>query len=133
MPLIKHVPSIEEKRQQEAKPSEATVVDFAAAEAKALADMAPSAEPETGAKSKGVYTGRIKAKDAEMTKDDYWRRREERDIETQRGIRLSGVLQALLESVNFGQYCTGTTAEDYLTKVEEAALRLAKFVTEKAQ
>lgn len=67
-----------------------------------------------------------------MTKDDYWRRREERDLIKDKHIRLSGVLQAVLGSVNFGQYCTVADKNAYLADVEEAALRLAKFVTEKA-
>lgn len=67
-----------------------------------------------------------------MTKDDYWRRREERDLEKDKHIRLSGILQALLGSVNFGQYCTGTDRNAYLNDVQEAALKLAQFVTEKA-
>lgn len=67
-----------------------------------------------------------------LTKDDYWRRREERDIRTGECMRLSGVLQALLGSVNFGQFCTVADKDAYLSHVEEASLRLAKFVTEKA-
>lgn len=69
---------------------------------------------------------------APMTKDEYWRQREERDIEKDKHIRLSGILQALLGSVNFGQYVTTATKEAYLMEVEQAALRLAKFVTEMA-
>ncbi len=87
--------------------------------------------PPEAENAKVVYTGR-KSAEKPMSKEDYWANREARDIEKDKNIRLSGVLQALLGSVNFGQYCTGTTAEDYLTKVEEAALRLAKFVTERA-
>lgn len=85
-----------------------------------LITPAPSEAPK--------YTGRKPAE----SKDDYWRNREERDLATGKMIRLSGVLQALLESVNFGQYCTGTTVDEYLTAVEGAALRLARFVTENA-
>jgi hypothetical protein len=66
-----------------------------------------------------------------LSKDDYWRRREERDLEKDKHIRLSGILQALLSSVNFGQYCTVANKETYLAEVEDTALRLAKFVTEK--
>ncbi len=87
--------------------------------------MSPSAEPRP------VYTGRKTA--APMSKDDYWRNKEDHDLRKDPQIRLSGVLQALLGSVNFGQYCIGTTPEDYLAKVEEASLRLAKFVKEKAE
>lgn len=71
-------------------------------------------------------------REAPMTKDDYWRRREERDIRTGECMRLSGVLQALLGSVNFGQFCTVADKDAYLAHVEEASLRLARFVTEKA-
>lgn len=75
-----------------------------------------------------AYTGRKKTDT--MTKDDYWRNKEERELLKDPMIRLSGVLQALLGSVNFGQYCVGTTADEYLDKVEQSALRLAKFVAE---
>jgi hypothetical protein len=69
---------------------------------------------------------------APMTKDNYWRQREERDIAKDKHIRLSGILQALLNSVNFGQYCTVADKNAYLDEVKKAALELATFVTEKA-
>ncbi len=125
MPLIKYSATavapeqkVQETPQTASKPTTVTPVE-------------PGAEP-VAAEPKAVYTGRKKAAEP-MTKDDYWKAREERDIQNGKCIRLSGVLQALLSSPNFGQYCTGTTAEDYLSKVEASALRLAKFVTEKAE
>ncbi len=121
MPLIRHAAQKPEENYTGGLPAMANV---AATETVVLA--APKVEAP-----KAAYTGR-KSAEKPMSKEDYWANREARDIEKDKHIRLSGVLQALLGSVNFGQYCTGTTAEDYLTKVEEAALRLAKFVTEKA-
>ena len=112
MPLIRHTPAL--------VPTERVVETATPAPAVEKANKVP---PD-------IYTGR---KNAPMSKEDYWKGREERDIQNGKCIRLSGVLQALLESVNFGQYCTGTTPEEYLVKVEEASLRLAKFITEKAE
>lgn len=131
MPLIKHTPAMDQGRTICIPlPQEITAPDLEAlaAQAALLEPVSPKAGDPIQA-SKPAYTGRK----AVASKDEYWANREERDIEKDKHIRLSGVLQALLGSVNFGQYCTGTTAEDYLTKAEQAALRLAKFVTENAK
>jgi len=69
---------------------------------------------------------------APMTKDTYWERKEARDIRTGECIRLSGVLQALLGSVNYGQYCTTADRTAYLAQVKSDAKELAKFITEEA-
>lgn len=69
---------------------------------------------------------------APLTKDEYWNRREERDIRTGECIRLSGVLQALLGSVNYGQYCTTSDRAAYLAQVKADAKELKKFITEEA-
>jgi len=89
---------------------------------------APAATPPAEAPAKAPAAKR----ESPMTKDDYWRRREERDIEKDKQVRLSYALQALLGSVNFGQYCTVADENAYLAKVQEAALKLTKFITEKA-
>lgn len=118
MPLIKHKPeSVTENPQDHPASSQPPIENV-------LAEKA--FEPETK-----PYTGR-KA-DSHMSKEDYWRRKDERDLAKDPSIRLSGVLQALLGSVNFGQYCTGTTSDEYLDKIEMASLRLSKFIKEKAQ
>ncbi len=67
-----------------------------------------------------------------MTKDSYWERKEARDIRTGECIRLSGVLQALLGSVNYGQYCITADRASYLAQVRADAKELAKFITEEA-
>lgn len=59
--------------------------------------------------------------EAPMTKDDYWRRREERDIETGVRIRRSGVWQASLQSLGIIQLNTANTLESFLALVEKAA------------
>jgi hypothetical protein len=56
-----------------------------------------------------------------LTKDDYWRRREERDIETGIRIRRSGVWQAALKSVGVLQFNTSGTLEGMLALVEKVA------------
>lgn len=122
MPLIKHVAKVEEAKQL--AQDVATEVLTAPLEQQGAPAVAAVVE-----KTKAVYTGRK----ATVSKEDYWANREERDIVKDKHIRLSGVLQAVLQSVNFGQYCSGTTSDEYLVKVEAAALRLAKFVTEKAE
>lgn len=72
--------------------------------------------------TRAVYTGR-KA-DAPMTKDDYWRNREERDIENSKRIGYRGILQACITSPMAGQYCTGNTPEAFA----EHMLKLADLV-----
>lgn len=56
-----------------------------------------------------------------MTKDDYWRRREERDIETGIHIRRSGVWQAALQSMGVQQLNAANTLESFLALVEKTA------------
>jgi len=70
-----------------------------------------------------------------MTKDDYWRRREERDIAREeqnvlkdKCIRRSGLFQAALQSVGVTQYSTGQTLADYLKVVRQAAEDGLRFV-----
>lgn len=128
MPLIKHTPEQTATATPNVTPLLNQATDVAAKET-TFQDVEKRVFERM---SSGQLTGSIGRKST-SSKDEYWANREERDIEKDKHIRLSGVLQALLGSVNFGQYCTGTTAEDYLAKVEQSALRLAKFVTENAK
>lgn len=107
MPLI--------KRNQNAVPQEA-VPQYVA-----LPSLEQAVENTVLKSPMPVHTRRITSSDT-MSKED-WANKDKR-------ISLQGLLQALLGSVNFGQYCTGTTADEYLTAVEHASLRLAKFVAE---
>lgn len=66
--------------------------------------------------------------EAAMSKDDYWRRREERDLDTQTHIRRSGVWQAAIQSMGLLQLNTNNTLEDYLKLVEQAADRGLHYV-----
>lgn len=66
-----------------------------------------------------------------LSKDDYWTRKEERDIETGIRIRRSGVWQAALQSVGVLQYSPNVrTLEDYLKIVQQAAEDGLRFVNE---
>lgn len=89
--------------------------------------VAPKAAP-AAAKARAAKAGN----DAPLNKETYWERKEERDIRTGECIRLSGVLQALLGSVNYGQYCTTADRAAYLVQVKLDAKELAKFITEEA-
>lgn len=116
MPLVKHVAP---------KPEETAKIP-AVTEAIQAPD-AQVAQPGAGLGSpKPVYTGRKAAAASDTMSKADWAAKDSR-------ISLQGVLQALLSSVSFGQYCTGTTADAYLTLVEQNALRLAKFVKENAE
>ena len=66
-----------------------------------------------------------------MSKEDYWRRREERDIATQNSIRRSGLWQAAIQSTGLLQYNVNGGAEEYLKLVEAAALKGLAFVENK--
>ena len=63
-----------------------------------------------------------------MTKDDYWQRREARDLAQQIRIRRSGAWQAAIQSTGLLQYNLSGTLEDYLKVVEQAAERGIVFV-----
>ena len=70
-------------------------------------------------------------REAPMTKDDYWRNREERDIEKDQRISRAGMFQAALQSVGILQLNTGNTLDDYIKLVEQAAERGLAFVHRK--
>jgi hypothetical protein len=65
-----------------------------------------------------------------MTKDDYWKNREARDIETGIRIRRSGVWQASLNSVGLLQLNTENTLEGFLALVAKAADAGLHYVNE---
>jgi hypothetical protein len=65
--------------------------------------------------------------EAPMTKDDYWRNREERDIEKDHRISRQGMFQAALQSTGVLQLNTGNTLEAYLALVEQTAERGLQF------
>lgn len=55
------------------------------------------------------------------TKENYWERKEDRDIETGKRIRRSGVWQAALQSMAGLQFNQAGTVESYLALVDKLA------------
>jgi hypothetical protein len=55
-----------------------------------------------------------------MTKDDYWRRREERDVQRDKDMAWSGLAQAALDSVGLVQLNTSNTLEGFVELVVKA-------------
>lgn len=79
------------------------------------------AKTETSASPKRLG-GTRKAGDkteAPMTKDDYWRRREERDVQRDKDMAWSGLAQAALQSVGLIQLNTDNTLEGLLMLVDK--------------
>lgn len=60
-------------------------------------------------------------KGAKLDKESYWERKEERDVETGKRIRRSGVWQASLQSMAGLQFNQGGTLESYLALVDKIA------------
>lgn len=83
----------------------------------------PKAAP-AAAKARAAKAGN----DVPLTKEAYWDRKEERDIETGKRIRRSGVWQAALQSLAPLQFNAGGTLESYLATVEKIAEEGLKFV-----
>lgn len=54
-------------------------------------------------------------------KESYWERKEDRDVETGKRIRRSGVWQAALQSMAGLQFNQGGTVESYLAVVDKLA------------
>lgn len=109
MPLIKR---------SETKVETAGETDKALGTVMAVAAQTSVAETPK-AEDRPVYTGR-KASSDTMSKDD-WAAKDRR-------ISRQGLWQAALQSVNLGQYHTGTTLESYLEHVAKAAEAGLKFV-----
>lgn len=65
--------------------------------------------------------------ETQMTKDDYWRKREERDIEKDHRISRQGMFQAALQSVGVLQLNTNNTLDSYMELVEKVAERGLQF------
>lgn len=65
-------------------------------------------------------------KNAPMTKDDYWRRREERDAQRDKDMAWSGLAQAALDSVGIVQLNTTNTLEGFVELVVKATDLLLK-------
>lgn len=94
--------------------------------AQAAATAAPLTPPAAAPKAapKQLAPKVSKASD----KESYWERKEERDIETGKRIRRSGVWQAALESMSGLQFNQGGTLETYLDLVDKIADRGLQYV-----
>lgn len=118
MPLLRRATTqtaVEPKQE-----SPVTLLPEVAAIAEATDNLAKPANPAKFASHRNTS--------APMTKDDYWARREQRDIETGIRIRRSGVVQAAAMSVGTSQYCTGNTIDAYADVVEKLAERMLAWV-----
>lgn len=82
---------------------------------------APAAAPKAAPKQSAP-------KGAKLDKEEYWTRKEERDIETGKRIRRSGVWQAALQSMAGLQFNQGGTLETYLDLVDKIADRGLTYV-----
>lgn len=100
------------------KPAEAPAVTPAPA-----ATVAPKVAP-AAAKARAAKAGN----EVPMNKETYWERKEERDIETGKRIRRSGVWQAALQSMAGLQFNQGGTLETYLDLVDKIADRGLGYV-----
>lgn len=85
------------------------------------APAAPAAEaPKALPKAAPKQTA---PKDKASDKESYWANKEERDIETGKRIRRSGVWQAAVQSMAGLQFNQGGTIESYLDLVDKVAER----------
>lgn len=84
---------------------------------------APAAVPPTEQRPTENATAVANGHERPMTKDDYWRRREERDIATGERMGKAGAWQAAIMSQGLIQYNINPEAsfETYLKLVEKAA------------
>ncbi len=81
---------------------------------------APAAEAPKAAAPKAAPK-QTAPKDKASDKESYWANKEERDIETGKRIRRSGVWQAAVQSMASLQFNQGGTVESYLELVNKIA------------
>ena len=87
----------------------------------------PKQDPPTPEQMAQVATAKENAaKAAPMTKDDYWRRREERDVQRDKDMAWSGLAQAALGSPFVGQLNMDNTEEGLVTLVCRITDKLLK-------
>lgn len=102
----------------------ATTAPATAVEANAAAGLMQAA-PATAPKAAPKLTA---PKERASDKESYWANKEERDIETGKRIRRSGVWQAAVQAMASLQFNQGGTIESYLELVDKIADRGLQYV-----
>lgn len=87
------------------------------------AQVTPVAAESAPSRLGGEHKAGDRAKSL-LTKDEYWTRREERDIQRDKDMAWSGLAQAALQSVGILQLNTSNTLEGLLALVNEATTKL---------
>lgn len=105
----------------------------ATAEAPAPVATAVEADMATGLTQAAVVTPKAAPKQTApkakaVDKESYWANKEERDIETGKRIRRSGVWQSANESMAGLQFNQGGTLESYLAIIDQIAEHGLKWV-----
>lgn len=117
MPLVKRTLN------ENAKAASSTVTESVIAQSQEVTS-AQAEVAKTAAKARAAKAGAS----APLTKESYWERKEERDIETGKRIRRSGVWQAALQSMGSLQFNQGGTLDSFLDLVDKIADRGLGYV-----
>jgi hypothetical protein len=105
------------------KKSSQTAAEVVAASLQAQGQSVQTMTQTSDASAPKRIGGTRKAGDkveAPMTKDDYWRRREERDVQRDKDMAWSGLAQAALDSIGLVQLNTSNTLEGFVELIVKA-------------
>jgi hypothetical protein len=90
------------------------------------ATATPPTEAPQATIAKTTEQSATRKRQPEMTKDDYWKRREERDIDRDKHMAWSGLAQAALNSVSVAQLNTDNTEDGLVSLVSRIVDKLLK-------